>query len=64
MSYLAILAAGIFFTVIAVISLCMFLKGFGKGYLLLTLTTILLIYFIFDLSGPILDSYRPNLFTN
>jgi len=47
MSYLAILAAGVFFLLAAIISLFMFFKGFGKSYLLLTVVMLILVYFIF-----------------
>ncbi|HHU19195.1 MAG TPA: hypothetical protein GXZ58_02920 [Bacilli bacterium] len=56
MSYLAILAAGIFFLLAASISLFMFFKGFGKSYLLLTIVMLVLVYFIFDLSGSAFNS--------
>ncbi|GAA4057762.1 hypothetical protein GCM10022410_01440 [Amphibacillus indicireducens] len=56
MSYLAILAAGIFFLLAAIISLFMFFKGFGKSYLLLTIVMLILVYFIFDLSGSAFNS--------
>lgn len=56
MSYIAILAAGVFFIIAAVISLFMFFKGFGKSYLLLTIAILILVYFIFDLSEPAINS--------
>lgn len=64
MSYLAILAAGIFFVIIAAISLYMFFKGLGKSYLLITLIAIILIYFVFDLWEPILSFHRPQLLSS
>jgi len=57
MSYLAILVAGIFFLLAAIISLFMFFKGFGKSYLLLTIVMLILVYFIFDLSGSTFNSF-------
>lgn len=56
MSHIAILAAGVFFIIAAVISLFMFFKGFGKSYLLLTIAILILVYFIFDLSEPAINS--------
>lgn len=56
MSYLAILVAGVFFLIAAIISLFMFFKGYGKSYLLLTIAMLILVYFIFDLSGSAFNS--------
>lgn len=62
MSYLAILAAGIFFSLTAIISLFMFIKGFGKSYLLITLITLILVYYIIDLWEPAVNSFSSYLF--
>lgn len=62
MSYLAILAAGIFFFLAAFISLFMFIKGFGKSYLLITLVTLILVYYIFDFWEPAVNSMSSYLF--
>ncbi|MBM7540326.1 hypothetical protein [Amphibacillus cookii] len=50
MSSIAILAAAIFFFLAATTSLFMFIKGYGKSYLIITLITLILVYLIFGLS--------------
>lgn len=56
MSSIAILAAGVVFLIAAIISLFMFIKGFGKSYLVFSIAMLVLVYFIFDLSESVIAS--------
>ncbi|SEN68469.1 hypothetical protein SAMN04488134_101633 [Amphibacillus marinus] len=63
MTYLAILAAGVFFFLAASICLYMFFRGFGKGYLVMTIVILILVYFIIGLWNQSSNSLNMQFFT-